>query len=285
MIVLAQSGYLILRHFTPVGTISGAQYFAGTIFAELSGISFNWQEFKSLKPIMDKLANIKTTTQPDQKTEIAAKQIQIKNLSYTYKEKRQPILDNLNLTIAEGKKYLLLGDSAAGKSTLLNIISGLLKNYTGTIKLGGIDYAKISDTQLHQIISYVEQTPYIFTASLKWNLTLGQKVAPAELKQVITACGIDQIIAHLPAGINTILANQGTNLSGGQKQRIALARALLRDTPVYLFDEATSSLDKAASISLEKLILTLKNKTIVLVTHHLQKETADLFDENIVLDK
>ena len=285
MIVLAQSGYLILRHLTPVGTISGAQYFAGTIFAELSGISFNWQEFKSLKPIMDKLANIKTTTQPDQKQEISAKQIQIKNLSYTYKEKRQPILDNLNLTIAEGKKYLLLGDSAAGKSTLLNIISGLLKNYTGTIKLGGIDYAKISDTQLHQIISYVEQTPYIFTASLKWNLTLGQKVAPAKLKQVITACGIEQIIAHLPAGINTILANQGTNLSGGQKQRIALARALLRDTPVYLFDEATSSLDKVASISLEKLILTQKNKTIVLVTHHLQKETADLFDENIVLDK
>ena len=285
VIVLAQSGYLILRHLTPVGTISGAQYFAGTIFAELSGISFNWQEFKSLKPIMDKLANIKTTTQPDQKQEISAKQIQIKNLSYTYKEKRQPILDNLNLTIAEGKKYLLLGDSAAGKSTLLNIISGLLKNYTGTIKLGGIDYAKISDTQLHQIISYVEQTPYIFTASLKWNLTLGQKVTPAKLKQVITACGIDQIIAHLPAGINTILANQGTNLSGGQKQRIALARALLLDTPVYLFDEATSSLDKAASISLEKLILGQKNKTIVLVTHHLQKETADLFDENIVLDK
>ena len=183
------------------------------------------------------------------------------------------------------KCFFLLGDSAAGKSTLLNIISGLLKNYTGTIKLGGIDYAKISDTQLHQIISYVEQTPYIFTASLKWNLTLGQKVAPAKLKQVITACGIDQIIAHLPAGINTILANQGTNLSGGQKQRIALARALLRDTPVYLFDEATSSLDKAASISLEKLILGQKNKTIVLVTHHLQKETADLFDENIVLDK
>lgn len=179
----------------------------------------------------------------------------------------------------------MLGDSAAGKSTLLNIISGLLKNYTGTIKLGGIDYAKISDTQLHQIISYVEQTPYIFTASLKWNLTLGQKVTPAKLKQVITACGIDQIIAHLPAGINTILANQGTNLSGGQKQRIALARALLRDTPVYLFDEATSSLDKVASISLEKLILTQKNKTIVLVTHHLQKETADLFDENIVLNK
>lgn len=234
---------------------------------------------------MDKLANIKTTTQPDQKQEISAKQIQIENLSYTYKEKSQPILDNLNLTIAEGKKYLLLGDSAAGKSTLLNIISGLLKNYTGTIKLGGIDYAKISDTQLHQIISYVEQTPYIFTASLKWNLTLGQKVDPAKLKQVITACGIDQIIAHLPAGINTILANQGTNLSGGQKQRIALARALLRDTPVYLFDEATSSLDKAASISLEKLILGQKNKTIVLVTHHLQKETADLFDENIVLNK
>ena len=234
---------------------------------------------------MDKLANIKTTTQPDQKQEISAKQIQIENLSYTYKEKRQPILDNLNLTIAEGKKYLLLGDSAAGKSTLLNIISGLLKNYTGTIKLGGIDYAKITDTQLHQIISYVEQTPYIFTASLKWNLTLGQKVAPAKLKQVITACGIDQIIAHLPAGINTILANQGTNLSGGQKQRIALARALLRDTPVYLFDEVTSSLDKAASISLEKLILGQKNKTIVLVTHHLQKETADLFDENIVLNK
>ena len=90
VIVLAQSGYLILRHLTPVGTISGAQYFAGTIFAELSGISFNWQEFRSLKPIMDKLVNIKTATQPDQKTEIAASQIQIKGLSYTYISGEEP---------------------------------------------------------------------------------------------------------------------------------------------------------------------------------------------------
>lgn len=284
VIVLGQSGYLILRHLTPVGTISGAQYFAGTIFAELSGISFNWQEFKSLTPIMNKLASVKTATVLPKLAALSNNRIEIKDLSFTYNGKNEPAFDHLNLVVEPGKKYLLLGDSAAGKSTLLNVISGLLTNYTGTIKLGGTDYANISAEQLHQKISYVEQTPYIFAASLKWNLTLGKEVAESRLKRVISECMLDEVIAHLPAGENTELTNQGSNLSGGQKQRIAVARALLRDTPIYLFDEATSSLDKAASNSLEKLVLTQKDKTVILVTHHLQKQTANLSDQIINLN-
>lgn len=284
VIVLGQSGYLILQHLTPVGTISGAQYFAGTIFAELSGISFNWQEFKSLTPIMNKLASVKTATELPRSVGLSNNQIEIKDLSFIYEGKNKPAIDHLDLIAEPGKKYLLLGDSAAGKSTLLNIISGLLTNYTGTIKLGTTDYANISNEQLHQKISYVEQTPYIFAASLKWNLTLGKEVTKSKLTQVINECGLDETIAHLPAGINTLLTNQGTNLSGGQKQRIAVARALLRNAPIYLFDEATSSLDKEASNSLEKVILTQKDKTVILVTHHLQKQTVNLCDQIINLN-
>ena len=92
----------------------------------------------------------------------------------------------------------------------------------------------------------------------------------SRLKQVISACGLDETIEHLPDGLNTLLTNYGTNLSGGQKQKITDAWALLRDTLVYLFDEASSSLNKSTSNSLEKLILTQKDKSVILVTHHLQ---------------
>ena len=105
----------------------------------------------------------------------------------------------------------------------------------------------------------------------------------SRLKQAISACGLDKTIEHLPDGLNTLLTNHGTNLSGGQKQKIAVAWALLRDTLVYLFDEASSSLNKSTSNSLEKLILTQKDKNSYLSNTSPAKQTADLSVEIIDL--
>lgn len=105
----------------------------------------------------------------------------------------------------------------------------------------------------------------------------------SRLKQAISACGLDKTIEHLPDGLNTLLTNHGTNLSGGQKQKIAVAWALLRDTLVYLFDEASSSLNKSTNNSLEKLILTQKDKNSYLSNTSPAKQTADLSNEIIDL--
>lgn len=286
VIILGQTGWLILHNLTPVGTISGAQFFASTIFAELSGISFNWQEFKSVKPIMQKFKSgfdKKTNNQIVKNLELG--NIKFSNISYKYSKNDKPLFQNLNLNFLLNNKYILIGDSAAGKSTLLNLIAGLLRNYSGDIKMDNISYSAISDNNLHEKISYLQQDPYIFSASLKWNLTLGKKIPDAKVNSVIHECGLEDMISKLPNGLETVLNDQGKQLSGGQKQRISFAREILRDTPIYLLDEATSALDKSASIKLEKSILSKKNKTVIMVTHHLREEIKQLANEVINLNE
>ena len=286
VIILGQTGWLILHNLTPVGTISGAQFFASTIFAELSGISFNWQEFKSVKPIMKKFKSgfdLNPNNQIVKNLELGI--IKFNNISYKYSKNDKPLFQNLNLDFQLNNKYILVGDSAAGKSTILNLIAGLLRNNSGDIKMNDISYSAISDNDLHEKISYLQQDPYIFSASLKWNLTLGKNIPDAEINNVIHECGLEDMIAKLPNGVDTVLNDQGEQLSGGQKQRISFAREILRDTPIYLLDEATSALDKSASVKLEKAILSKKNKTVIMVTHHLREEIKQLANKVINLNE
>lgn len=286
VIILGQTGWLILHNLTPVGTISGAQFFASTIFAELSGISFNWQEFKSVKPIMKKFKSgfdLNPNNQIVKNLELGS--IKFNNISYKYSKNDKPLFQNLNLDFQLNNKYILVGDSAAGKFTILNLIAGLLRNNSGDIKMNDISYSAISDNDLHEKISYLQQDPYIFSASLKWNLTLGKNIPDAEINNVIHECGLEDMIAKLPNGVDTVLNDQGEQLSGGQKQRISFAREILRDTPIYLLDEATSALDKSASVKLEKAILSKKNKTVIMVTHHLREEIKQLANKVINLNE
>ena len=286
VIILGQTGWLILHQLTPVGTISGAQFFASTIFAELSGISFNWQEFKSVKPIIEKFKTIPLKTVDGAlPADFKLSNLELDKVSYQYSGQDKPIFENLNLNFKLKNKYILMGDSAAGKSTLLNLISGLLRDYQGKIEISDVEYNQISDQDLHDQITYLQQDPYIFTASLGWNLTLGRQVSKAKISEVIKECGLEDLIVKLPDGMDTVLADQGKQLSGGQKQRVAFARALLRDTPIYLLDEATSVLDKASSVQLERLILTQKDKTVIMVTHHLRDEVKQLADQVVDLNE
>ena len=286
VIILGQTGWLILHQLTPVGTISGAQFFASTIFAELSGISFNWQEFKSVKPIIEKFKTIPLKTVDGAlPADFKLSNLELDKVSYQYSGQDKPIFENLNLNFKLKNKYILMGDSAAGKSTLLNLISGLLRDYQGKIEISDMEYNQISDQDLHDQITYLQQDPYIFTASLEWNFTLGRQISKAKIAEVIKECGLEELIAKLPDGMDTVLADQGKQLSGGQKQRVAFARALLRDTPIYLLDEATSALDKTSSVQLERLILTQKDKTVIMVTHHLRDEVKQLADQVVDLNE
>ena len=286
VIILGQTGWLILHQLTPVGTISGAQFFASTIFAELSGISFNWQEFKSVKPIIEKFKTVPLkTVHGALPIDFKLSNLELDKVSYQYSGQDKPIFENLDLDFKLKNKYILMGDSAAGKSTLLNLISGLLRDYQGKIEISDVEYNQISDRDLHDQITYLQQDPYIFTASLEWNLTLGRQISKAKIAEVIKECGLEELIAKLPDGMDTVLADQGKQLSGGQKQRVAFARALLRDTPIYLLDEATSALDKTSSVQLERLILTQKDKTVIMVTHHLRDEVKQLADQVVDLNE
>jgi ATP-binding cassette subfamily B protein len=287
LLLLAQAGWLILRRLTPVGAISGVQYFGGTIFAELSGIAFNWREFRSVGPIMDKLASAGDKPVPGTPADpwpARPTVLQLTDVTYGYADRPEKVLRHVSLTIPVGRKLILTGDSGTGKSTLLGIISGQITQYTGDITLSGQNYRDLPQGALHDQLAYVTQEPYIFNASFTWNITLGRSVPTAELTQVLQQVGLTPFVDGLAQGLDTILTHNGTDLSGGQKQRIALARALVSGRPILLLDEATSALDKDASLALEKSLLTMPGLTILMVTHHLRPEIAALADQVVALN-
>ncbi len=188
----------------------------------------------------------------------------IENL--TYHNEKKIIFKNLNLLINKGEKIGIMGQSGSGKSTFLNLVMGLLKPQTGSIKYEGVDIAN-----MRKKIGYVSQNIYIMKDSLKNNITLRQgseNIDMSKLNSSISAAGLMNFINSLKEGLDTIITENAGNISGGELQRIIIARSLYFSKEILIFDEFTSSLDLKA----EELILTeinKINKTMIIVSHKL----------------
>lgn len=219
--------------------------------------------------------------QLDEKASVLKNKIELKNLNYKYENKK--ILENFSYTFYKGKKYLIVGDSGKGKTTLLNIISGKINNYEGEIIWDDINYNLLDIVKIREQITYIRQDPYIFNASIKENLTLGDNFSENDIYNVLNQVGLNKWIESLPKGINTIMNLSAKNISGGQKQRIALARGLLRNSSLILLDEPTSSLDDNSAKEIEKMLFSKEDLTVIMVTHNLRDEIKDMVDEIIVI--
>lgn len=209
--------------------------------------------------------------------------MQLENIDFSYEDK--VIFNQLNLTFETGKKFVITGASGSGKSTLFHLLTGKISPTSGKLTIGGVDYAQLSANQIHEEISYVDQVPYVFEASIEENLTLLQDFSRQQLQQVLTSTQLAQVTTQLPQQLATQLGPSELELSGGQKQRLALARTLLRDTPILLLDETTANLDKATAEQIERYLLSLPNHTVIMITHHLNPKLAGLYDEVIDLSK
>nr|WP_301953259.1 ATP-binding cassette domain-containing protein [Staphylococcus epidermidis] len=180
------------------------------------------------------------------------------------------------MNIPKNKKIAIIGESGSGKSTVAKLIDNFYIDYEGDIKIDNISVKDISKNSLRNIISFVTQKSFIFGATIKENLTIGinRKVSDTEINRACEIACADDFINELPQKINTQLHNGGSNLSGGQLQRIAIARAILRDTPILILDEATSSLDATIEKNILKNIEKFtESKTIILITHKLSNVT------------
>ena len=206
--------------------------------------------------------------------------LSVENLHFAYADDDKEILSGLNLQIPEGQKVAILGKSGSGKSTLAKLIYGGLTASSGTISLAGEELTG----DLTDLMSVLHQNPYLFNSSLRNNLRIGNEHATdEELLSALTAVGLDGLLAKLPQGLDTIVDEAGLRFSGGERHRVALARILLKDTPIVILDEATVGLDPIT----ESQILTqtfelLKNKTVIFITHHLVG--VDFMDRVIFLE-
>ena len=201
----------------------------------------------------------------------------IENLSYTYGEKR--VLQNICLSVSAGEHIGIIGTSGGGKSTLLKLLSGLYEKQNGTLVVHGAHTA----VEIRKQVAMVMQGAQLFPASIRENITCGHPIADEVVEHAVVAAQLKDWIETLPDGLHTFVGERGGKVSGGQAQRIAIARAIAKDAPVILLDEAFSALDgDTASAVLHGLEQLTQNKTLVSVSH--QKEALLYVNRLYALD-
>ena len=195
--------------------------------------------------------------------------IRCSGLSFSYEPDRE-ILHSVDLTFPQGSFTALVGESGCGKSTLASILMGRNKGYTGSVSVGGVPLSSIQEESLLRNITYISHQSYLFKGTVRENLLMGKPGASdEELWAVLSRVNLAEFL-KAEQGLDTRLLEKASNLSGGQCQRLALARALLHDSPVYIFDEATSNIDVESENDIMREIHELaKSKTVVLVSHRL----------------
>lgn len=223
----------------------------------------------------DKIFAILDLPEDEAKTAVPeTNDIQIRDIHFGYTEDKE-ILGGINMDFNEGSFTAIVGESGCGKSTIAGILTNRNKNYQGSIRIGKAELRDIAESELMKRITLISHNSYIFKGSLRENLMLGKMDAgEEELWDVLRKVNLYDFV-KTESGLDLELLEAGTNLSGGQRQRLALARALLHDSPVYIFDEATSNIDVESENDIMGLILsmtrdkTFGNKTVILISHRL----------------
>ena len=206
-----------------------------------------------------------------------------RDLHFSYEPERE-ILHGVDLTIPQGKFVSLVGESGCGKSTISALLMGRNKGYTGSVAIGGAELRDIEEASLMRCVTYVSHQSYLFKGTVRDNLLMGKpNASDDELWSALTQVNLAAFLRG-EAGLDTLLSERGENLSGGQRQRLALARALLHDSPVYIFDEATSNIDVESENDIMAQIHALAGrKTVLMISHRLANVTAS--DEIYVLER
>lgn len=205
------------------------------------------------------------------------------DLHFSYDADRE-ILHGIDMSFPKGSFTSIIGESGCGKSTIAAILMGRNKGYTGSVTVGGTELSEINEASLMQNFTYISHQSYLFKGTVRENLLMGKLNADdSELWSVLKRVKLDGFLKS-ENGLDTLLAEKAGNLSGGQCQRLALARALLHDSPIYIFDEATSNIDVESENDIMREIHSLaKIKTVILISHRLANVT---YSDNIyVMEK
>ena len=203
------------------------------------------------------------------KTEFEGYDIEFDNVSFSYDEK--PVLDNLSFKLQSGRSYALVGESGSGKSTIAKLISGFYRVNGGSIKIGQSSIEDYDKDTLISNIAFVFQDAKLFKKSIYDNVAMAKKGATKEeVLNAMKLAGCESIIAKFETGIDTMIGSKGVYLSGGEKQKIAIARAILKDAKIVIFDEASAALDPENEHELQKAFANLmRDKTVIMIAHRL----------------
>ena len=200
------------------------------------------------------------------------------NVTFSYEENRT-ILNQISLDVPAGSFVSIVGESGCGKSTIASLLIGRLKNFTGDILVGGVPLSELSQEAVMKHITMVTHNSYLFKGTVEDNLKMANEHATKEqMEEALKTVNLLEFI-NSQEGLKTKLQEKGENFSGGQRQRLAMARALLHDSDIYIFDEATSNIDmESENQIMEAIKLLAKTKTVILISHRL----ANVVDSSMI---
>ncbi len=208
--------------------------------------------------------------------------ITFENVTFAYR--KQPVLTNVSFTIPKGKTVAIVGPTGAGKSTIAQLMVRLYDVQEGRILIDGKDIKECTQASLRECIGFVPQRAFLFFDTVAENISFGRPFTQAQIEQAARQAHAAEFIEKLPQGYNTLLAEAGKSLSGGQQQRIAIARAFIKESPILIMDEATSSLDAVSEEQIKLALQEVKGKaTQIIIAHRLS--TIEDADHIIYLDK
>ncbi len=267
---------LVLENKLTIGQLIAFQMFSGQFSAPMLRLVGLWNEFQQTLLAVDRIGDILNSPIEVQSGNAITLSnvrgdIKVENLSFRYNIESPNVLNNINIEIKAGQKIGFVGRSGSGKSTITKLIQRLYYTTEGTIYIDGIDIRNIDPVWLRTNIGIVLQENYLFSGTIKDNISLPRPNVPMEgIIQAARISGAHDFISKLPKGYDTEVGERGSSLSGGQKQRIAIARALISNPRILIFDEATSALDyESERIIRDNMALICKGRTSIVIAHRL----------------
>ncbi|OFL65636.1 hypothetical protein HMPREF2758_02080 [Facklamia sp. HMSC062C11] len=285
-IVFAYGGYRVSSGAITVGTLMSFLVFTLQLLNPMGGLSDQISSYFRMKGASAKLFSFFEMAKEDVGGDqvFQAGDILIKDVSFAYQDKE--IITGLDLVIPRGCRLAIVGPSGSGKSTLTRLLMRLYQPQKGQISINGQEINRIDLYQWRNAISYIAQGSFFISGSLRDNLLFGLKSKPTDQKihQVLQQVGLSEDLARMEQGLDTPVGEDGNLLSGGQKQRLSIARALLREHSIIIFDEATSNLDADKESVIIQLIKDLPESITVIIVAHRLSTVVDA-DEIIFFDQ
>ena len=268
-----------------IGSVFALMYMSGFVISPITETAQYIPKMLGTKKVIEKYNQICENIKSGEKKVTFDEIIKCENETLTIDDRK--LLDDINVEFVKGKKYALVGGSGSGKSTLVKSLLGFYPDLEGNIYYDNDKLNDVDKNSLFDKITYLAQNSEMFEGTVRDNLTMfnNSRYSDKVLYEALELVNMKDRIDELDNGLDTVLAEKGSNFSGGEKQRIGIARALLKGNNVFVMDEITSALDYDNYLNVERILMSLVGATVISITHRLEAKVLRAYDKIFVMDK